>query len=61
MHTTRAHDLRLRAKHFRTMTRSFVDQDLREQALDLAARCELLALEIEKRQTAALERAHARR
>jgi hypothetical protein len=56
MHTTRAHDLRLKAKYFRTLTRSFADQDLHEQALDLAARCELLAHEIEKRQQAALEK-----
>ncbi len=56
MHTTRAHDLRLKAKHFRTLTQSFSDRDLREQALDLAARCELLAIEIEKRQQAAFDR-----
>jgi hypothetical protein len=56
MRPTRAQDLRLKAKHFRSLTRSFSDRDLREQALDLAARCELLALEIEKRQQAAFER-----
>jgi hypothetical protein len=56
MHTTRAHDLRLKAKQFRSLTRSFSEQDLREQALDLAARCELLAFEIERRQQAAFER-----
>jgi hypothetical protein len=56
MHTTRVHDLRLKAKYFRTLTRSFADQEMREQALDLAARCELLALEIERRQQAAFAR-----
>jgi hypothetical protein len=60
MHTTRAHDLRLKAKYFRSLTRSFADQDLREQALDLAARAELLALEIEKRQQAALDKVRRR-
>ena len=38
MHTTRAHDLRLKAQHFRALTRSFNDDDLREQALDKAHR-----------------------
>ena len=61
MHTTRAHDLRLKAQHFRALTRSFNDDDLREQALDLAARCELLAFEIEKRQQALLDRARRAR
>jgi hypothetical protein len=60
MHTTRAHDLRLKAGYFRALTRSFSEQDLRDQALDLAARCELLAREIEQRQQAALTRARKR-
>ena len=57
MHTTRAHDLRLKAKQFRSLRKSFSDADLREQARDLAARCELLALEIERRQQAAFDKA----
>jgi hypothetical protein len=56
MRTTRAHELRLKAKQFRSLKQSFADRDLCEQALDLAARCELLALEIEKRQKAALDK-----
>jgi hypothetical protein len=56
MRTTRVHDLRLKAKYFRTLKGSFADPELRQQALDLAARCELLAQEIERRQQAAFDR-----
>jgi len=42
MRTTRVHDLRLKAKYSAAQG-SFADPELRQQALDLAARCELLA------------------